>query len=55
MKIIISPAKKMNNECAFIKDVTIPVFMNKTKQLHLYLKDVSYDDLKKLLVLITII
>lgn len=50
MKIIISPAKKMNNECAFMKDSSIPVFMHKTKQLHEYLKSLSYDELKKLLV-----
>lgn len=49
MKIIISPAKKMINECNYIQDMTTPIFLDKTKQLLDYLKQLSYEDLKKLL------
>ena len=50
MKIIISPAKKMVNECNYIQDMSTPVFMDKTKQLLSLLKELDYEQLKKLLV-----
>lgn len=50
MKIIISPAKKMTNECAYITEMSIPVFIEKTNKLKEYLKSLSYEELKKLLV-----
>jgi len=49
MKIIISPAKKMINECNYIQDMTTPIFLDKTKQVLDYLKQLSYEELKKLL------
>ncbi len=49
MKIIISPAKKMINECNYIQDMTTPIFLDKTKQLLNHLQQLSYEDLKKLL------
>ena len=48
MKIIISPAKKMINECNYIQDMTTPIFLNKTKQLLHHLQQLSYEELKKL-------
>lgn len=50
MKIIISPAKKMINDCAYITEMSIPVFIEKTKKLQTYLASLSYVELKKLLV-----
>lgn len=49
MKIIISPAKKMMYEDT-IPYKQLPVFLNKTEQLMNYLKSLSSDELKKLLV-----
>lgn len=49
MKIIISPAKKMVNDCAYIQTTSIPVYLKKAEQLHQYLKQLSYEELKKLL------
>lgn len=50
MKIIISPAKKMRNECNFDIAMSTPVFIDKSKQLHKYLKKLSFEELKKILV-----
>ena len=49
MKIIISPAKKMNVDNDDFISRDIPVFMNKTEMLHKSLKSLSYDELKKVL------
>ena len=49
MKIIISPAKKMMYEDV-ISHKQLPVFLDKTELLMKYLKSLSYDELKKLLV-----
>lgn len=50
MKIIISPAKKMTNDCAYITEMSTPIFIEKTKKLQTYLASLSYVELKKLLV-----
>lgn len=50
MKIIISPAKKMNSECAYLKAKSTPVFIEKSEVLKETLKALSYEELKKLLV-----
>lgn len=50
MKIIISPAKKMNVNNDDIINEYKPVFMEKTKILYDNLAALSYDELKKLLV-----
>lgn len=50
MKIIISPAKKMKNDCAYIKDMSTPILIEKSEQLRQYLQSLSFDELKKLLV-----
>ena len=50
MKIIISPAKKMKNDCAYITAMSTPVFIEKSEKLKQYLQSLSYDELKKLLV-----
>ena len=49
MKIIISPAKKMINECNYILDMSTPIFLDKTKQLLNHLQHLPYTELKKLL------
>ena len=49
MKIIISPAKKMMYEDT-ISHKQLPVFLDRTELLMKYLKSLSYDELKKLLV-----
>ena len=49
MKIIISPAKKMMHE-DIISHNQLPVFLDRTELLMKYLKSLSYDELKKLLV-----
>ena len=50
MKIIISPAKKMINECNYIQELSTPIFLEKTKELLSYLQTLDYETLKKLLV-----
>ena len=47
MKIIISPAKKMNSE-EFIAWQQLPVFLPKTQQLLEYLQQCNYDTCKKI-------
>ncbi len=47
MKIIISPAKKMNSE-EFIPWQQLPVFLKKTQQLLEYLQQCDYDTCKKI-------
>ena len=48
MKIIISPAKKMNVDTDSLPWLSQPEFMSKTQILHTTLKQMNYDDLKKL-------
>jgi len=50
MKIIIAPAKKMRQEVEDSHLMTTPVYLNKAGILLDYLKRLSYDELKKLLV-----
>ena len=52
MKIIISPAKKMKNDCAYITAMSTPVFIEKSEKLKQYLQSLSYDELKKLQLMI---
>lgn len=49
MKIIISPAKKMNTDNDFLGHQQLPVFLEKTEILLSYLKSLPYENLKKLL------
>lgn len=48
LKIIISPAKKMNILDEYSFPLTKPVFMKEAKYLHRLLKDMSRDELKQL-------
>ncbi|SDI15385.1 peroxide stress protein YaaA [Desulfosporosinus hippei] len=49
MKIIISPAKKMNMDGDFLPPRQAPVYLDKTQKLKEYLQSLTYDELKKLL------
>lgn len=49
MKILISPAKRMNTENDFFTPRQMPVFLEKTERLRQYLKGLSFEALKKLL------
>lgn len=48
MKIIISPAKKMNTDTDTFPIKELPVLLNKTIQIQKYMQDLSYDQAKKL-------
>ena len=48
MRIIISPAKKMNEERDDFPALGLPVFLDKTNTLRDWLKDLSYEDAKAL-------
>ena len=48
MKIIISPAKKMNVNTDVFACPELPVFLDRTKELMEYIKKLSYEDAKKL-------
>ena len=48
MRIIISPAKKMNVDTDSFPWHDLPVYLNKTEQLYNVLREMSRDDLKKL-------
>lgn len=48
MKIIISPAKKMNIDTDNLDWQDMPVFFNKTEKLFMKLQSMSYEELKKL-------
>ena len=48
MRIIISPAKKMNVDTDSFPWRDLPVYLNKTEQLYNVLREMSRDDLKKL-------
>ena len=48
MKIILSPAKKMNVDVETLLPLDFPVFLENTKQILSWLKEKSYQELKKL-------
>ena len=48
MRIIISPAKKMNVDTDSLPWRDLPVFLSKTEELAKTLQRMSYDELKKL-------
>ena len=48
MKIIISPAKKMNIDTDTFAPLGLPVFLSRTKELMDYMKGLSYEEAKKL-------
>ena len=48
MKIIISPAKKMNIDTDTFAPMGLPVFLSRTKELMDYMKGLSYEEAKKL-------
>lgn len=48
MKIILSPAKKMNVDVETLQPAGIPMFLEDTKQILGWLKEKSYQELKKL-------
>ena len=48
MRIIISPAKKMNVDTDSLPWHDLPAYLNKTEQLYNVLREMSRDDLKKL-------
>lgn len=48
MKIIISPAKKMNIDTDTFAPMGLPVFLSRTKELMNYMKGLSYEEAKKL-------
>ncbi|ACL18307.1 hypothetical protein DesLBE_3101 [Desulfitobacterium sp. LBE] len=49
MKIIISPAKKMNMDGDFLSPRNIPVYLEKAKKLQRHLQSLPYEELRKLL------
>ena len=48
MKIIISPAKKMNEDTDIFACEEMPVFLERTKELAEYVKNLSFEEAKKL-------
>ena len=48
MKIILSPAKKMNVDTDSLLPLSVPVFLESTKEIAAWLKGKSYHELKKL-------
>ena len=48
MKIILSPAKKMNMDTDTLKPLGLPAYLNKTEEILSWLRSQSRDDLKKL-------
>lgn len=48
MKIIISPAKTMNNDEETLLWETLPVFLDKTREIKEYLSGLPYDELKNI-------
>ncbi|MBB5263046.1 hypothetical protein HNP82_000140 [Catenibacillus scindens] len=48
MRIIISPAKKMNPDTDSIAWRDLPVFLDRTEKIFAKMKDMSYEELKKL-------
>lgn len=48
MRIIISPAKKMNTDTDSLKVRGLPCFLSRTERLYTVLENMGYDELKKL-------
>lgn len=48
MKIILSPAKKMNMDIDTLESIGLPIYLEDTKRLLDCLKEKSYDELKSL-------
>ncbi len=48
MKIILSPAKKMNEDSKSLEPSGLPVFMEQTKEILKWMKTKTYEDLKEL-------
>lgn len=48
MKIIISPAKKMKIVTDYLSPIGVPVFLEETKRILKYMKNLSYDEAKAL-------
>lgn len=49
MKILLSPAKKMNADTDFLEPRRLPALLERTEQLMQYLRSLPYEELKKLL------
>ncbi len=49
MKIIISPAKKMHTDTEYPSYIDLPKFIDKAEKLSVYMKSLSFDELKKIL------
>ena len=49
MKILLSPAKKMNADVDFLEPRQLPALLERTEQLVQYLRSLPYEELKKLL------
>lgn len=48
MKILLSPAKKMNQDVDSLESIGLPVWLGKTEEILMCLKSKSYDELKDL-------
>ncbi|MGN0436813.1 MAG: peroxide stress protein YaaA, partial [Wujia sp.] len=48
MRIILSPAKKMNENLDTIAPLDIPEYVNQTKEILLWLRNQTHEDLQKL-------
>lgn len=48
MRIILSPAKKMNEETDILAHEGLPVFMENTEEIMRWMQELSYDEAKKL-------
>lgn len=48
MRIILSPAKKMNSDIESLSYATMPVFLDDTEKLLTYMQGLSYEEAKKL-------
>lgn len=48
MKVILSPAKKMNTVLNSLEPLGLPAYLDKTEEILVWLKSKSYDELKKL-------
>lgn len=49
MKIVITPAKRMKNDIAYLAPESIPVFLKETEIILKYLKKLSFEEVKQLL------
>lgn len=48
MRIILSPAKKMNENTDDLAPKGLPVYMEQTEQIKQFMQNLSYDEAKKL-------